>query len=459
MNKDIVYQPFFRARLDKPFVCLFTTALLAFPLAAQAASPPETLEAKQGMAFSAYDAVHWQTPITTYNGNVYFAWVDKQLRTMIAKETPDGKVTTNVILSKSDADHNHSLPSLAVDKHGYIHVAYNMHQSRWKEGDTRWQYKVSDRPEDISAFTYVGDTERTIPGHFITYPSFVKDNNGELYVSFRHRTPGDGQLQVVGSQGLAIAKYDVSSKRWSMLGGTSYPRGEKTFFWSNSTRQKQGKGPGYHGYRAKIFFDRNNRMHISWDVFIEPGDWTSHIMYAYSDDGGNTFKKANGQTISPLPITPQNGDVVEAAPRGIYWTRTYVGVTKDGRPIVSFEDVGSNSYYKVWNGDSWGTKKELPASRPALFFTDANGVMTAVDDGKFSRSWDEGETWKSYQMDMSSESTALDVEYLKQSGALRFQTQVGDTIKVLTARFSTGDDSSRPSPPTGLSVEVPTNQR
>lgn len=459
MNNDIVYQPLLTDRLSKYGVCLITTALLAFPFVAQAASAPQdTFEVKQEMVFGAYDAVHWQTPVTTYNGSIYFVWVDNLLRTMIAKKTPDGKVATNVILEKSDPDNNHSLTSVAIDKKGYIHVAYNMHQSMNNSnvpGETGWQYKVSDKPEDISSFTFVGNSERTIPGQKITYPSFTKDNNGALYVTFRHRTHPEGNFQVDGSQGIGIARYDVNSQRWTMLGGTDYKYGVKTFFWSDSSaRTDGGKSVGYQGYRAKIVFGRNNRMHVSWNVFVEPGDGASHIMYAYSDDDGATFKKADGQKISSLPITPQNGDIVAQASRGIYATRAYVGVMADGNPTVSFDLKDERKvYYSTWDGKKWTTPRELPAASPGDFVIDSNGVITAVGNGEFNRSVDNGETWKSYKMNSSAESTAFDDEYLKQTNELRFQTQLGDTVKVFTARFATDDGCcSPPSPPTGLTV-------
>ena len=461
MNKDTVYQPLLTTSLNKHGVCLIAIALWGCSSVATIAVPQETLKLKQEMAFPAYEATHWQTPVTTYNGSIYFTWVDNKMRTMIAKKTPGRKVTTSVILPKSDRDKNHSLPSVAVDKNGYIHVVYNMHQSRWQEGDTGWQYKVSDKPEDISSFTFVGDDpDRTIPGKYITYPAFTKDRNGDLYVTFRHRTHPDGNYGFDGSQGIGIAKYDANSKRWCMLGGTNYKHGIKTFFWSDSSRHWGNKKPGYQGYRAKLFFDRNNRMHVSWDVFIAPGEEASHIMYAYSDDGGKTFKKANGQTIDSLPITPQNGDIVEHASRGIYDTRTYVSVTPDGRPIVSFEDrsVGK-SYYKIWNGDGWGHKKVLPVDYPANFIVDSDGVMTAIDDRKFHRRLVSGEgPWESYHASHHGESTAIDDEYLKQADKLRFQTHVGDTVRVFTARFAKKDDCcSRPSPPTELKVDTLSN--
>ncbi len=413
-----------------------------------------SINVEKEMEFKAYEAVHWQTPVSTYNNNIYFVWVDNQMRTMVAKKTPNGKITTSVIHKNGVRGKNHNLPSLGIDKEGYIHIAYNMHHSLRKEGDRGWQYKVSNKPGDISSFTYVGKSSRTIPGKLITYPSFTRDNRGNLYVTFRHRTHRNEKYGVDGSQGIGIAKYNSATKRWAMLGGTNYEHGVKTFFWSDSSMRENNKSTGYQGYRAKIFFDNSNRMHISWDVFIAPGREASHIMYAYSDDGGNTFKRANGSKINSLPITPQNGDVVERASRGIYNTRTYVAVTKSGNPIVAFEDRSKGngvSYFKVWNGSKWSNKKSFPANSPSILTVNSDGVLIAVGNGKLHKSWDNGNSWKSYALSVKAESTTLDDAFLKQTDQIRFQTHIGNSIKIYTASFSNEQNSSL-SPPTKLKL-------
>ena len=426
--------------------------LLSISYTVSAATTKEKFDLTLEMESSTFDVDFWQSAIKTHNRNIYFVWIDKQLRTMIAKKTPNGKISTNVILNKTDNNKHHTLPSLGIDKNGYIHVVYNMHH-------TDWLYKKSNKPEDISSFSFIGGKNshpEGIPGIKITYPAFVTDNNGELYLTFRHRVEPKGKWGP-GNQGIGISLYNTKTKKWNMLGGTNYLHGTKTFFWSNTGRKRINKAhvSGYQAYRAKIFFDRSNRMHISWDVFIKPGDGASHIMYAYSDDGGKTFSKANGNKITNLPITPNNGDIVESSTKGIYPTHTHVGVLSNGMPMVSFRDKskpkGKNAFYKIWNGSSWGNRKELPATYPANFITDANGIITVVSNNKLLRSSDNGNSWVSYPIKIISSTTSIDYAFLASTNKLRFQTKDGNKIKFYTVDFSGGRNSNL-QPPTVMKL-------
>lgn len=437
-------------RLRETLGSFIIVLLLIFPLGAYAASAPEeTLQLKQEMSFSADKSYRadWATPVTTYNGSIYYIWVDDHLRTMIAKKNPTGTISTSVILQKTVPDEHHTQPSVAVDKNGYIHVAYNMHQ-------TDWQYKVSNQPEDISSFTFIGgqkDNARGIPGELITYPHFVRDNNGVIYVTFRHRV---GQWEA-GGQGIGIAKYNVGTQRWTMLGGTDYPKGVKTFYWTPNVRVYEGPGKVYQALRAGVFFDAKNRMHVCWDDFVAPGKGTSAIMYAYSDDGGQTFKRANGQTIATLPITPSTADVVNRTSVGKYYTLEHMGALANGRPIVFFfEGQGANQpYFSTWDGTAWTTRKTFPSDFPATAVTDRNGIISAIAPGdKIIRSLDNGDTWKSYAIP-SGGYTIFDYSFLADTTELRFQTVGNDTVKVWTARFSTEDTPTRLPGPTGLTVK------
>ena len=51
-------------------------------------------------------------------------------------------------------------------------------------------------------------------------------------------------------------------------------------------------------------------------------------------------------------------------------------------------------------------------------------------------------SWENYKLVNKAESTAIDDAYLKQTGQLRFQTQIGNTIKVYTANFKNGKNTA-----------------
>ena len=212
--------------------------LLLYPLPALCETPSETYTITKELEHAtAYGGQ--RSCVVTYKGNIYFAYVDNPLRTMIDKKTPDGTVTSTVIFQET-LDDGHNGPAVGIDRDGYIHVVGNMHHSpnSFPPGSTNpyyqyaWQYKVSDQPENISSFTFVGsDPARTIPGTSITYPFFARDHNGVLFVSFRIRVNNGWDP---GDLGAAIARYDADTRSWTMLGGTDYLHGTKTFFWNNS---------------------------------------------------------------------------------------------------------------------------------------------------------------------------------------------------------------------------------
>jgi hypothetical protein len=418
-------------------------------------TPQETVTLTKEFEFSDASKItgsDWQTPVVTYNDAIYYVYVTQQLKTLIVKKSPDGTLVKNVIFEETGNDPWHTGASVGIDRNGYIHVAGNMHHSpnnHPKNGNPlheyAWQYMVSANPEDISSFTFVGDDEsRTVPGTWITYPSYYRDLNGVLYVSFRHRVKfGTGWSP--GIIAAAIARYDADAKIWIMLGGTDYPHGVKTFFWNDSGAE----GTAYQPYRPRLFFDRDNRMHVTWVADDGNGSsgYHTHVLYAYSEDGGETFKRADGSLFETLPITLENGDVVVgpawSGSDGSLWYSSYVGVTSDGHPAVSFADNSNDTaWWSLWHpGISWSAPGKLPyAYIPARILTDAKGILTAVDGhNKLHRSFDKGATWLPYTAEtVGIHSTNFDYSYLFDTGNLRFQTYSTTTskVKVWTVEFS-----------------------
>jgi hypothetical protein len=393
-------------------------------------TPRETFEITEEMQFPAHAQVNlgdFQSPVTTYNGSIYFAWVDDQLRTRIAKKSAEGNITTNVIFEVTDEDPYHNEPSVGIDREGYIHVVGNMHHNEWR-------YKISDMPEDISTFTSAGsDSMRTIPGVSITYPFFTRDRQGVLYIAFRHRVKyGTGWSPGILSGG--VARYDADSRQWTMLGGTDYEHGVKTLIWH------PGGISAYQGYKVRIFFDVNNRMHVNWNAFTtednQGGFGATHVLYAYLDDGGDTFLRSDGSPYATLPIGIEDGDIVYQVNPGNLYNLTNVGATADGRPISSFLSNGAK-WCILQPDNGWSEAAAFPASFPARFITDYNGVITAVSSGTFSRSFDEGQTWEEYDLGSgSTQSCIFDYSFLATTSQLRFQSQTGGTVTVYTALFS-----------------------
>ena len=74
----------------------------------------------------------WNTSLTLdASGNAYAVFVDSNRKNTVAKVTPGGVVTTQIIdTANNNLDLGHNTPSIAIDGDGFLHVAYNMHGSK-----------------------------------------------------------------------------------------------------------------------------------------------------------------------------------------------------------------------------------------------------------------------------------------------------------------------------------------
>jgi len=124
-------------------------------------------------------------------------------------------------------DPYHTQPSLAFDRNGYLHVAYNMH-------NLPWQYVVSHQPYDVRQFDFNGQSvtlsqldalrlsnkthypdvgKAQIPGNQITYPAFFKNRAGDLYLTYRYALrPARAWEERARAAG--VARYDADNRTW-----------------------------------------------------------------------------------------------------------------------------------------------------------------------------------------------------------------------------------------------------
>ncbi len=339
--------------------------------------------------------------------------------------------------------------------------------------DYSWQYWVSVNPGDISSFTFHGSTSRRPPGIHVSYPRFIRDRSGVLYATFRHRiTPNnDIAYQLEGSESTGgssyldgpgyysngqfvrgtfaggVARYDATSRTWKMLGGSDYRVNGEEFdpandgqtysqysfsgdfpalMWHSKGREA-GPLPLYQGFNNDIFFDVNNRMHLTWTVYSEDssaktgGFSTSHLMYAYSDDGGDTWHRADGSLIQSLPITIERGSV--AHHQDAQYTNegfAETGLTGGQMRGASFVVTGPNQNPRLftdewignpenqidtrktfWTGSGWDLFEDFQPDNLEVYMNvagDLNGVMTGIRvtgiNSSFLRSHDGGQTWE-----------------------------------------------------------------
>ena len=232
--------------------------------------------------------------------------------------------------------------SIAVDRKGYIHLTGGQHnrpkRSQWIPGS--WKklgmdsnsssqpevmYWVSEKPGRIDSFEFVGDkgNPRSFGG-WMNYMQFAASPDGTLFLF------GRGQ-----GWSWALQRYNASKQRWTEIGCSAGDMLDaarrKNPEWHESLGGKApyyGPGDGlvaayqpggYNFNRAwsslvpaigGIEFDRTGRMHVQMPIYGvgKDGQMTQGPVYAYSDDMGETFHRADGTRLSlPLTVNPIPG--------------------------------------------------------------------------------------------------------------------------------------------------------
>ena len=318
-----------------------------------------------------------------HEGQVYAVFWMPGLKTYVVKvPLAGGKGETAPLMpGHVTGEDPHRGYRIAVDPTGRVHVVGDMHGSAWVK---HW---LSKKPKDISAFEFAcgADSNAGPAGAEVTYPGFFRGPEGTLYHSIRCGIP---------AMGVAISVLDAKTQTWSIL-GASIPRDQlegqrrnmaaKTGKHPVSIWEDNGEGGSY-GYmqpHAKIVWDRNKRMHIACSVLNKntpsaQGRHThTHVLYAYSDDGGKTIHRGDGTEIRwPMRAEegPYQGDVVYAETEGNPpWLKVVAGLRIDdkNRPVVSCHSFKTGGHSKVLEKGKWvpvvsntpGSKSEAAADQ------------------------------------------------------------------------------------------------
>ena len=299
---------------------------------------------------------------------------DQSLCLAIAQRDPLGVVIRRVIRRGVYNDAAHVVPSVGVDLDGYIHVGANMvdrfslaYTTLVPEGEHHdpWVYYVSRTPLDVGpGFLNRGkvgaDGVRHHPPHQgVTYLNFLNDRQGRLYASYKHRLRGSWDA---GTNAGGLARYHEESRTWASIGGRTCSQA-----LDHPTLFASAGGPGnprhwvgvYQPYKQSIVFDSNNRMHVSAMIYGRLGSdshdgFTSNAVYAYSDDLGETFRRADGTSVS-LPMTVTRGESADDS-----------GLMAEGNSGVVYRTHGG------WSG------QELAYKVPIILTGEDPGRVTPV---------------------------------------------------------------------------------
>ncbi len=332
-------------------ILVFTILILHLSIAAQTRIVPIS----EGWAKTSINAVIFRkNSVVSFKGKQFVAFYDEKSRVVVAKRRLNSTnwEIKNTNFSGNTADAHNSI-SLAIDGDGFLHLAWNHHNSPL-------QYARGISAESIE-FTEVmpmtGENEKRV-----SYPEFYNLPNGNLLFEYRNGGSGNGDL--------VLNLYDIKLKKWSRL--------------QNNLVSGEGKRNAY----PQTFVDKKGTIHVSWVWRETPDVATNHdICYAKSSDGGKTWQKSNGEKYA-LPITAETAEYVWQIPQNSELiNQTSMTADNDGKPFIAtyWRDKESQIpnyrvvYFdgKTWNQSqvsnrqtpfslSGGGTKRIPISRPNI---------------------------------------------------------------------------------------------
>lgn len=272
-----------------------------------------------------------------------------------------------------EEENEHRAPALLVDHDGHLHIIYGAHG-----GSMYLQHRRTVNPGDVSAFT-PANVISTAPH---AYGSILQLANGDIYVFTRE------------SISFSPADFAISYHK-STDGGLT---------WGNTVRTIHSNN--HVAYYSDAVVGRDgNTIHLVWEWFdydLQGADRYRDVLYAYSDDGGETWKRADGTNLGPTPSRLGSDlDYIHVGTNK--WTHG-LDLDSNNNPHILYGDVSAPTklYHARWDGGQWiknqigtdnfylGDIKLYPDDEIRVV---ANNRISNIGASTL-RSFDLGETWE-----------------------------------------------------------------
>jgi hypothetical protein len=324
----------------------------------------------EGWARSSVNAVVFRVNSVVTHGNTqYIAFYDGEGGVVLAKRRLD---TTAWEVKKTPYTGNvrdaHNAISLGVDGRGVLHMVWDLHNQAIHYVRSRTPGSL----EMTEPLTMTGNKEVQA-----TYPQFYTLLDGDLLFVYREGSSGDGDVM--------LNRYDVQTDKWQAV--------------ARPLIDGEGRRNAYVNPMA---IDSKGGWHVSWIWRESPDVASNHdVCYAYSPDGGKTWRKSTGQKYT-LPITAASAEVACPVPQNSELiNQTSMTVDTNNRPLIAtyWRAPGSEvpQYRLVWHdGKRWRTSqvgnrttafrlsgggtKRIPISRPQVVAGPGNRVYVIFRD-------------------------------------------------------------------------------
>ena len=367
---------------------------------------------------------YFSTPIAYYQGALYTVNVEPvssglstgiNLNTTVRKAVLSASNKLQWVMKNIDdetlEDKYHTQPSIGIDKEGYLHITYGMH-------NMPWQYVISDSPGDIASFSFHGDSITSlekatvkhlnktpfpsrgtakIPGNQVTYPAFFYDNNRDLFLTYRFAVRPKLSFKDRAFSG-GIASYDVATKKWTSQGGSLLINRSEAD-WNGLAEARVSNPFAFQDqwavYLPRLAFDSSNTMHISW-LWREGGAGpdASHPSYAYSPNNESIFYKSS-QCAYSLPISVADAEWIGGSDSFKYASISEIDVNDDFVYVVLHELGKTRELRKLDRKQGrWLQSEKMPYSASKFKLDTSNGQwafatgLTVLHRNNNSEKWD-----------------------------------------------------------------------
>lgn len=257
------------------------------------------------------------------------AYYDDSRRLTLAERNIRGlNWTFRKIESKVHWD-SHNYIDLGFDRSGRLHVAGNMHASPLQY----WTVDLGSSSTETNRLEVLSEAGRE---QRVTYPRFLRDNDGELLFTYRDGTSGNG---------------DFICLRWNDDEARYEPMTDRPLI------NGMGKRNAYIDTNAPIL-GPDGDWHMLWVWRDSPDAESTHtVSYARSTDLVN-WTDAGGTPIGK-PIGDDASTVVDpvAPGRGLINNNVRLGFLPSGRPLAIYHKRDDSSSQQIWaaafDGAQW----------------------------------------------------------------------------------------------------------
>ena len=287
----------------KIIIILFLIHSFCINAAAQKINNSNTVYVDSGWANNSVNTVVFRkNSLCTYQNTQYISFYNKDAVVVLGKRKLGTKkwnlVTTNFKGNAADA---HNSISIITDGNGYLHLAWNHHNSQL-------HYSKSIEPGSLQMTEEFAMT--AISENNVTYPEFYLLPNGNLLFLYRDGASGQGNL--------VINRYDTKENKWQQLHKNLIDdEGQRNAYW-------------------QACIDKKGTMHLSW-VWRSSADVASNydLCYAKSTDGGLTWKNSANKKYS-LPISAATAEYVCRIPqKSELINQTSMFADENGNPFIA----------------------------------------------------------------------------------------------------------------------------